>query len=138
MASFSSVTIVGNLFADPDVKTGASGVSFGELRVAYSVRTKRNGEWTDEPVFISCKVFGKTAEVAQQYLSKGSGVLCSGELRMDQWEKDGEKRSKLYIHVERMQMLDKKGEGGGQPQQKQQSYSQPRQPAPVVEEEIPF
>lgn len=134
MASFSTVTIAGNLLADPDIKLSASGVSYGELRVAYNARTKKNGEWTEEPVFVSCKVFGKTAEVAQQYLSKGSGVLCSGELRMDQWEKDGEKRSKLYIHTERMQMLSKKEGSQAAPSR---PASRPA-PAPVAEEEIPF
>jgi single-strand DNA-binding protein len=55
----------------------------------------------------------RTAEVANEYLSKGSNILIEGRLKLDTWEKDGQKRSKLRVVAEKMQMLGGKGEGGG-------------------------
>jgi single-strand DNA-binding protein len=71
------------------------------------------GEWVDEAVFVDITLWGRTAEIASEYLSKGSNVLIEGRLKYDQWEKDGQKRSKLRVVGETMQMLGARGGGGG-------------------------
>ena len=58
-------------------------------------------------------LWGRTAEIANEYLTKGSPVLIEGRLKLDKWEKDGQKHSKLRVVGERMQMLGGKGGGGG-------------------------
>jgi single-strand DNA-binding protein len=69
------------------------------------------GEWVDETSFVDLTFFGRTAELVGQYLTKGSPIFVEGKLKQDTWEKDGQKRSKLYVIVERMQFLTGKSEG---------------------------
>ena len=76
-------------------------------------RKTANGEWVEEATFVEVTLWGRTAEVASEYLSKGSPVLIEGRLKYDAWEKDGKKMSKLRVVGERMQMLGGKGGGAG-------------------------
>ena len=102
MASYNRVILVGNLTSDP------------ELRMAINDRRKTaSGEWVEETTFVDVTLWGRTAEVATEYLSKGSNVLIEGRLKLDTWEKDGKKNSKLRVVGDKMQMLGGKGGGGG-------------------------
>ena len=115
MASFNRVILVGNLTRDVDLKYLQSGSAVTEIGLAVNDRRKnQQGEWVEEPVFVDITLWGRTAEIASEYLSKGSSVLIEGRLKLDQWEKDGQKRSKLRVVGEVMQMLGSKGGGGGQ------------------------
>jgi single-strand DNA-binding protein len=76
-------------------------------------RKGQNGEWIEETVFVDVTLWGRTAEVAGEYLGKGSQVLIEGRLKLDTWEKDGKKNSKLRVVGEKMQMLGSRGGGGG-------------------------
>jgi single-strand DNA-binding protein len=76
-------------------------------------RKNASGEWIDETSFVDVTFFGRTAEVVSEYLGKGSPIFVEGRLKQDTWEKDGQKRSKLYVIVDRMQLLGGKGEGKG-------------------------
>ena len=71
-------------------------------------RVKRGEEWVDEPVFVDVTLWARTAEVANEFLSKGSPVLIEGRLKLESWEQEGQKRSRLKIIGERMQMLGRK------------------------------
>jgi len=71
-------------------------------------RKTASGEWVDEVTFVDVTLWGRTAEVASQYLGKGSPVLIEGRLKLDTWETEGQKRSKLRVVGERMQMLGTK------------------------------
>ncbi|PHR94766.1 MAG: single-stranded DNA-binding protein [Blastopirellula sp.] len=114
MASFNRVILVGNLTRDVDVKYLQSGTAVTELGLAVNDRRKnQSGEWVDETTFVDVTLWGRTAEVAGEYLSKGSSVLVEGRLKLDTWETDGQKRSKLRVVGEKMQMLGAKGGGGG-------------------------
>ncbi|MBE6427192.1 MAG: single-stranded DNA-binding protein [Planctomycetaceae bacterium] len=117
MASFNRVILVGNLTRDPDLRYTPSGMPVCELGLAVNDRRKTpDGEWIEEATFIDVTFWAKQAEVCSQYLSKGSPVLVEGRLKMDQWEQDGAKRSKLRVVGERMQMLGTRSAGnGGQP-----------------------
>ena len=77
-------------------------------------RKNANGEWVEETTFVDVTLWSRTAEVASEYLSKGDPVLIEGRLKLDTWEKDGKKNSKLRVVGEKMQMLGgKSGSGGG-------------------------
>ncbi len=107
MASYNRVILLGNLTRDPDLRYTPAGTPVVEIGLAVNERRKNaNGEWVDEATFVDVTLWGRTAEVAQEYLSKGSPVLIEGRLRLDTWEtSEGQKRSKLRVVGERMQML---------------------------------
>jgi single-strand DNA-binding protein len=113
MASYNRVILVGNLTRDPELRYIPSGTPVSEIGLAVNDRVKRGDQWVDEVTFVDVTLWSRTAEVANEYLSKGSSVLIEGRLKLDRWEKDGQKHSKLRVIGERMQMLGSRGEGGG-------------------------
>lgn len=113
MASYNRVVLVGNLTRDPDLRYTPSGMPVCELGLAVNDRRKTpEGEWVEEATFIDVTLWAKQAETCNQYLSKGAQVLIEGRLKMDQWEQDGQKRSKLRVVGERMVMLGSRSGGG--------------------------
>jgi single-strand DNA-binding protein len=92
-----------------------SGTAVCDLGLAVNDRRKdANGEWVDETTFVDVTVWARNAEVAAEYLSKGSPVLIEGKLKLDSWENnEGEKRSKLKVVCERLQLISTKGGGNG-------------------------
>jgi len=115
MASFNRVILVGNLTRDPELRYIPSGTAVSDIGLAVNDRVKRGDQWVEEPVFVDITLWGRTAEIANEYLSKGSPVLVEGRLKLDRWEKDGQKHSKLKVIGERLQMLGAReaGRGGG-------------------------
>jgi single-strand DNA-binding protein len=115
MASFNRVILVGNLTRDPELRYIPSGTAVSDIGLAVNDRVKRGDQWVEEPVFVDVTLWGRTAEIANEYLSKGSSVLIEGRLKLDRWEKDGQKHSKLKVIGERLQMLGAReaGRGGG-------------------------
>ncbi len=115
MASFNRVILVGNLTRDPELRYTPSGTAVTEIGLAVNDRRKNaSGEWVEDTTFVDVTLWARQAEVATQYLSKGSPVLIEGRLKLDSWEtKDGQRRSKLSVVGERMQMLGGRGGGGG-------------------------
>lgn len=113
MASFNRVIIAGNLTRDIELRYIQSGTAVADVSVAVNERRKKGDEYVDDVHFIDCTLWGRTAEVASEYLAKGSPVLFEGRLTQERWEKDGEKRSKIKITVEKLQMLGKGNGGGG-------------------------
>lgn len=139
MASFNRVILVGNLTRDIDIKYTKGGTAVTEIGLAVNDRVKRNDEWVDETTFVDITLWGRTAEVAGQYLSKGSSVLIEGRLKLDTWETDGQKRYKLRVVGERMQMLGgSKGGGGPRPAQEQHSVAAGENFEPPPGDDIPF
>lgn len=112
MASFNRVILVGNLTRDVELKYLPSGMAVTEVGLAVNDRRKtQSGEWVDDTTFVDITLWGRQAEVAGEYLSKGSSVLIEGRLKLDTWEKDGKKNYKLRVVGERMQMLGSKPAG---------------------------
>jgi single-strand DNA-binding protein len=108
MANFNRVIVAGNLTREVELKYTQGGTAVTEIGLAINERRKdKAGEYVDETTFVDITLWGRTAEVAAEYLSKGSPVLIEGRLKLDTWEKDGQKRSKLRVVGERMQMLGK-------------------------------
>ncbi len=119
MASYNRVILVGNLTRDPELRYIPSGTAVAEVGLAVNDRVKKGDQWVDETTFVDVTLWARTAEVANQYLNKGSSVLIEGRLKLDSWEKDGQKRSKLRVIADKMQMLGGRGgdgpSGGGSP-----------------------
>lgn len=139
MASYNRAILVGNLTRDVELRYTPGGTAVTDVGLAVNCRVKKNGEWTEEPMFIDVTMWGRTAEVASEYLNKGSNILVEGELRLDSWEdNDGNKRSKHFINCDKMQMMTPKG-GNSKPKTK----STPKQDDNVDnsdddDESIPF
>jgi single-strand DNA-binding protein len=116
MASFNRVILVGNVTRDPELRYIASGSAVTEIGLAVNDRRKGpNGDWIEETTFVDVTLWARQAEIASEYLSKGSPVLIEGRLKLDTWEKDGKKNSKLRVVGERMQLLGGRSGGGGAP-----------------------
>ncbi|KAA5545115.1 single-stranded DNA-binding protein [Roseiconus nitratireducens] len=117
MASYNRVVLVGNLTRDIELRYIPSGLAVAEITIAVNDRRKTSsGEWVDEATFVDVTLWGRNAEVASEYLQKGSPLLVEGRLKLDRWETDGQKRSKLRVVGEKMQMLGSRtggGSGGG-------------------------
>jgi len=109
---YNKVVLVGNLTRDVEIRYSQSGSAIGNVGIAVNRRWKtQTGEQKDEIMFIDLTFFGRTAEIANQYLRKGSKVLVDGRLVFQQWTaQDGSKRSKHAITVENLQMLDSKAD----------------------------
>lgn len=124
MASFNKVILVGNLTRDPQVRHTPGGSAVAEIGLAVNRKwfNKNTNQHQEEVTFVDITLWGRTAEVASEYLTKGRSVLIEGRLQLDQWDdkESGQKRSKLKVVGENMTML---GGGGGQ-QQGQQQYNQ--------------
>jgi single-strand DNA-binding protein len=116
MASFNKVILVGNLTRDPEVRYTPGGTAVAEIGLAVS-RTwydQKANEKKEETTFVDVTLWGRQAEVAGEYLSKGRPVLIEGRLQLDTWDdrESGKKRSKLRVVCEQMQMLGSRGDGG--------------------------
>jgi len=104
---FNKIILVGNLTRDIEVRFTASSLAIGNTGIATNKKFKNQmGEEKEEVMFIDITFFGRTAEIANQYLKKGSKILVEGRLKLDQWtDKSGQKRSKHSLVVESMKML---------------------------------
>ena len=149
---FNKIILVGNLTRDIELRYSQAGMGIAKTAIATSRKFTSNGEKKEEVCFVDITFFGRSAEVANQYLRKGSKILVEGRLNFEQWvDQNGQKRSKHSVIVETMQMLDSRSDsqGGGYnaapanggaaygtptqgepqsyqaPQQQQQSYGQP-------------
>jgi len=131
---YNKIILAGNLTRDIEIKYTQSGAAIGNTAIATSRKFKsQTGEQKEEVLFVDITFFGRTAEIANQYLRKGSKVLVDGRLKLDQWTaQDGSKRSKHSVTVESLQMLGSKDEaapmgGNGYSQQGGSSYEAPAQ-----------
>lgn len=104
MANETSVTVVGNLTADPDLRYTPAGVALVKFTVASTPRVfdANSGQWRDgEPLFLMCTAWRELAEHVSESLSKGARVIVTGRLRLSRWETDeGEKRSAYGLDVD--------------------------------------
>lgn len=109
--SINTCTISGNLTRDPELRATASGTEILGFSVAVNDRRRnpQTGEWEDHPNYIDCTMFGSRASALANILHKGSGVTVQGKLRWSQWERDGQKRSKIEVVVDEIALHDKRG-----------------------------
>ena len=111
---YNKIIIAGNLTRDIEIRYTQSGSAIGNTGIATTRKFKaQDGSQKEETLFVDVTFFGRSAELANQYLRKGSKVLLDGRLKLDQWTaQDGSKRSKHSVTVENMQFLDSKSDGG--------------------------
>lgn len=132
MANYNKVILVGNLTRDPQLSYLPSQTAVVEFGLAINRRWRgQDNQQREETCFIDCRAYGKQAETFNQYMSKGRAILVEGRLQYDTWEgKDGVKRSKHRVVVERFQFLGaQSGSGPGQaparPEQQQTQAAPP-------------
>lgn len=120
---FNRTVSMGNVTRDIELKYLPSGGAVATTGLAMNRKFKKtDGSQGEEVCFIDITFFGRTAEIANQYLKRGSKILVEGRLKLDQWtDQGGQKRSKHSITVESLQMLDNKSAGGDQNGQSGQS-----------------
>lgn len=131
--SINRVTISGNLTRSPELRSTASGMPVLGFGVAVNDRRKNNqtGEWEDYPNFIDAVMFGTRAEAVSKYLDKGTKVSIEGKLRWSQWERDGQKRSKIEVIVDEIEFMSQRKEPKAQRQVVDASEA-------VYDSDIPF
>lgn len=105
--SINKVMISGNLTRDPELRMTAGGMPVLGFGVAVNDRHKnqQTGEWEDYPNFIDCTMFGNRAQSVSRFLHKGMKVAIEGKLRWSQWEREGQKRSKIEVIVDEIEFL---------------------------------
>src|SRR6476646_1614446 len=149
MASFNKVILLGNLTRDPEVRYTPKGTAVTELGMAVNrVYTAENGEKREETTFVDVTLWGRTAEIAGEYLKKGRPVFIEGRLQLDTWDdkQSGQKRSKLKVVGEGLQLLGGRpgaGGGGGGDDEGGSRSSRPAPPPKAAasepdDDEIPF
>lgn len=140
MSSFNKVILLGNLTRDPEVRYAPKGSAVCDLGLAINRSyTLESGERREEVTFVDVSLWGRTAEVAGEYLKKGRSVFIEGRLQLDQWDdkQTGQKRSKLKVVGESMQMLSGKSEPDKGPAPALAKATPAPRPA-LDDDEIPF
>ena len=110
------VILVGNLGRDPETRytQGGSAVTQFSIATSDSWRDKASGEQQDRTEWHNIVCFARLAEIAGEYLRKGSKVYIEGSLRTSNWEQDGQKKYRTEIMARELQMLDSRSQTGGQ------------------------
>ena len=132
MANLNKVMLIGNLTRDPELRYTPKGTAVADIALAINrVWNNEQNQRQEETTFVDITLWGRQAELAQQYLTKGRGAYIEGRLQMDTWDdkQTGQKRSKLKVVAESLQFLpDGKGGTGGQiPQGGAQASRAPQQ-----------
>jgi single-strand DNA-binding protein len=115
MASYNKVILIGNVTRDPEMQKLPNGTAIAKFGLAMNRKYKlESGESRDEVTFVDVDLFGRTAEVAGQYVKSGDPIMIDGRLKFDQWEDktSGQKRSRLSVVGEVLQLLGGKRDGG--------------------------
>jgi len=116
-----TITIIGRLVRDAELKYTPSGEALMNFSVATDRGVKSGTEWVKEASFWNCTMWGKRAESLNQYMIKGTQVGISGEAYEDRWEKDGEKKSRVKVTAHEIQLLGSKSQAG----QKEEAPAKP-------------
>jgi len=137
---YNKIILVGNLTRDVELKYTPTGTAIAKFGLATNRTYKDSvtGENKQEVMFIDITVFGRSAEIANQYLKKGRKVLIEGRLVLDQWvDGSGQKRSKHSVVAEKVQFMESKSSASDSGYQAQGGYNQPRpQPQPAQQPQM--
>ena len=140
MSGVNKVILIGRLGKDPESKQLPSGNTVTDLVLATSEtwRDKQTGEKQEKTTWHNVTFFGKVAEIAAQYLTKGSKVYVEGSIENQTWEKDGEKKYKTIVKGRELQFLDSKGASDNAPQQAVPQAKPKDGMAESFDDDIPF
>jgi single-strand DNA-binding protein len=132
-----SVTIVGRITRDPELTYTGGGMAICKISIAVNRSKKQNDQWVEEASFFDVTLFGKRAESLQQYLTKGTQIAVQGSLKQDRWEQDGQKRSKVQIIADNIQLLGGKKDSTQESPYGQGSAQKPAQNDRFMDD-VPF
>jgi len=142
MANLNRVTLIGNLTRDVELKYTGKGTAIADISIAVNRKWKdQDNQMKEETTFVDLTAFGKTAELAGQYLAKGSSCYFEGRLNLETWEDKTtqQKRTKMKVIIENMQFLGGKKESGNTPQSAAKSGKAPQSAADDDgEDDVPF
>lgn len=150
MSTVNKVILIGHLGRDPEIRYTQAGEPIANFSLATNdVWTDKSGQRQERTEWHRVEIFGKAAQVAKEYLSKGRSVYVEGSLRYDEWtDKDGNKRNTTRVRVSgpgsRLVLLGGRGEGGGGPRRGAgaENGAEPALPAnevvPATDEDVPF
>ena len=115
MSDMNSVNLTGRLTRDVELRTIGSGTSVADLGLAVNDKKKQGDQWVDVTHFVDVTVWGRTAEIANEYASKGSKVAITGRLNYESWndQQTGQKRNKIKVVCDKLTLLGG-SQGGGQ------------------------
>ena len=133
MANVNKVILIGNVTRDPEVKFTSKGSAVTDIGLAINRNyTLDNGEKREETTFVDVELWGRLAEIAGEYAKKGRPIYVEGRLRMDTWEDktSGQKRSRMKVVGENLQLLGGRPEGGGRPSSGGGEHESHEAPAP--------
>lgn len=138
--SINRTVISGNLTRDPELRTTQGGNPVLSMSVAVndSRKNQSTGEWEDYVNFFDCTMFGNRAKGVAKYLSKGSRVTIDGKLRWSQWERDGQKRSKVEVIVQDIDLGPAKPSSVDGDKQSGIAIDPGIDMPPLADEDIPF
>jgi single-strand DNA-binding protein len=132
MASLNKVMLIGNLTRDPEIKYTPKGTAIADIGLAVNRNyTTESGEKREEVTFIDVTLWGRVAEIVGEYCKKGRPLFVEGRLQLDTWDDkaSGQKRSKLKVVGENIQLLGSREGGAGAPSGAGEAeYSGPREP----------
>ena len=132
-ANFNRVILIGNITRDIETRELPSGNSVADFGMAINRKFKsKDGQEGEETCFVDVSAWGRQGEVVAQYCKKGSPLFVEGRLKLDQWEKDGQKRSKLSVVAERVQLMGSGKQEGGDSQGAGGAAAAPQAPLPVA------
>lgn len=119
MANLNKVHLIGNLTRDVEIHYTPKGTAVADISLAINRTWSADGQKQEETTFVDITLFGKVAEIVQQYAPKGKPLFVEGRLQLDTWDdkQTGQKRSKLKVIGENVQLLGGKSEGTGGKQQ---------------------
>lgn len=140
MASFNRVMLMGNLTRNPELKYTPSGTAVTDLGLAVNESFKNKaGETVEQTCFVDVVVWGRQAETASEFLTKGSPAFIEGRLQFDQWEnQEGEKRSKLRVRAERVQFLSSGANNGNNSSEFQADSGKVTPEDASLDDDVPF
>lgn len=140
MPNLNKVMLMGNLTRDPEVKYTPKGTAVAELGLAIN-RTWKDDSGTkqEETTFVDVTLWGRVAEIAGEYCKKGAPIYVEGRLQLDQWDdkQTGQKRSKLKVTGENIQLIGGKREGtSAAPSERRQGAPLPPAPKPAPDPDL--
>jgi len=122
------VILIGNLTRDVELRTAGS-TQVGNMGLAVNRKWRdANGEQKEETTFVDCEAWGKTAENIARFFSKGRRIALEGRLKLEQWEKDGQKHSKMKVVVEAFHFCDSKQDASAPAPSAKPTTAKPRAP----------
>lgn len=135
--SINRASLSGNIGRDPEIRSTQSGMSILTFSLAVNERVKKGEEWTDYTNWFDVVVFGKRADSLHNILTKGMKVAIDGKLRYSTWERDGQKRSKIEVIANDVDIMQRRNDSQsqqngsyGQQRQQQGNYSNQQQYGP--------